>query len=717
MKTIFLSISWKNNIHWNRSSFIPPLLLFATLLFFIILVPKVFAELIVEKVYDFSMFGGDTSKLTIYNNKLYFVASDGNTGLELWESDGTQVGTYPVIDINSAGDSSPTGLFVYHNRLYFGANDGEFGNELWTSDGTSTGTFLVKDINPTGDSFPAWMNIYHDQLYFSANNGVDNINRELWVSDGTSVGTKLLKELNVGDSNVTWLTTYKDKLYFNASYGKNSKQFWVSDGIDAQLFGSALNGLYDPQEFMTFQDKLYFKANDQISGYELWVTDGTFEGTHLVKDIFISKYSYTGSDLSWLTAFNNRLYFRANDQIVGQELWTSDGTEEGTQLVKDINPFSGEGSYPEWFAMFNGQLFFTADDGISGRELWFTDGTSIGTQPFPEDVNPEGSSGAKWLIVLNNKLYFITSSPPALWVLHEPVPPTLVVPPSSQTLSIGQTVMLEVMATGDLPLSYQWYQGESGDTSFPIAEATTTHLTIPHLMTTTSYWVRVTNKVGSVDSPTASITVVSSPSSQDASIIPKQKEELLLPSPSSSIMPSYFTAFVEVHGPGEITSLPVGLHCSWQYCQKVNQDATGMSCQTQECSKKIPSLSTFLMFPHPESRAVFSSWGGHPDCEDGKVTARSSFLCIAYFHKLSKLTVTGIQYGVVTSSPEGIQCGDQNKQCEHFFEVGKDIQLSFTPKVLGWLNGWSGECNHEGKIKIGQSDQECSPQFLMSLQK
>src|SRR4051812_4954434 len=45
-----------------------------------------------------------------------------------------------------------------------------------------------------------------------------------------------------------------------------------------------------------------------------------------------------GASPSNLTEMNGLLYFTANDGSNGQELWKSDGTVAGTQLVKDINP-------------------------------------------------------------------------------------------------------------------------------------------------------------------------------------------------------------------------------------------------------------------------------------------------------------------------------------------------------------------------------------------
>ncbi|MBK8659317.1 MAG: hypothetical protein IPN22_10740 [Bacteroidetes bacterium] len=51
----------------------------------------------------------------------------------------------------------------------------------------------------------------------------------------------------------------------------------------------------------------------------------------------------------------------------GSELWVTDGTTAGTQMVKNINP-SGS-SNPENFTLFNNQLFFSADDNQLGRTL------------------------------------------------------------------------------------------------------------------------------------------------------------------------------------------------------------------------------------------------------------------------------------------------------------------------------------------------------------
>ncbi len=92
---------------------------------------------------------------------------------------------------------------------------------------------------------------------------------------------------------------------------------------------------------------------------------------------------------------------------------------------------------------------------------------------------------------------------------HAPLP-VVSLQPSSSSIFAGQMVTLNVSASGT-GLSYQWYQGNSDDTSASVAGATSASFTTPPLTASTNYWVMVSNSAGRVNSNTAVVTVFSQP--------------------------------------------------------------------------------------------------------------------------------------------------------------------------------------------------------------
>ena len=86
--------------------------------------------------------------------------------------------------------------------------------------------------------------------------------------------------------------------------------------------------------------------------------------------------------------------------------------------------------------------------------------------------------------------------------------PTITAQPANVTIPNSERTQLKVTATGTGTLTYQWYQGQSGITTTPVAGATTPTITTPALSATTSYWVRITDGNGVVtNSPTVTVTV------------------------------------------------------------------------------------------------------------------------------------------------------------------------------------------------------------------
>jgi len=142
-----------------------------------------------------------------------------------------------------------------------------------------------------------------------------------------------------------------------------------------------------PLGLTSIGDKVYFAATGEDTGKELYVTNGEEDETMLVKDINPSG----DSNPSEFVEFRNKVYFRADDGENGAELWMTDGTADGTMLLKDINEGSAS-SNPADFVVLGNKLVFEATTEEYGRELWVTDGTEDGTELL-EDIQ-EGSNGS-----------------------------------------------------------------------------------------------------------------------------------------------------------------------------------------------------------------------------------------------------------------------------------------------------------------------------------
>ena len=169
---------------------------------------------------------------------------------------------------------------------------------------------------------------------------------------------------------------------------------------------------------------------------------------------------------------------------------------------------------------------------------WIMNGISlastavIGTQAdlswkvvYVGDISGDGKTDILWGYAPNGNVYAwimdgtTMSQEQYIWALNSSswiegagedrgaaVPPSISSQPASTTIQAGQSTTLAVTATGTAPLSYQWYEGESGDTSKPVGTSAGSYTT-PALTVTTRYWVRVSNQAGSANSNTATVAV------------------------------------------------------------------------------------------------------------------------------------------------------------------------------------------------------------------
>lgn len=357
--------------------------------------------------------------LTVAGGTLYFTAYDNANGRELWKTDGTQAGTTLIADIYpGAYSAEPSNLTDLDGTLLFTASSTASGSQdLWKSDGTEAGTVLVKDLNPgsSNSPSPAELTVMNGKLYFTSQNNF----RNLWTSDGTKEGTAILQDLQTNSHTPASLTVSGGSLFFTALSNANGRHLRKVDGATGEnLFVKQIGSgtTATPPSLLTDVDgTLYFRAN----ATQLWKSDGTTEGTVLVRDVRNGALP-TGGALSELRSVNGQLYFIANDGTTGIELWKSDGTSEGTMVVKDITP--GADGFVSSLAQVGNALAFAAYKPGIGLELWRTNGHAFTTRLVHDVLPGAASSGPTSIVHVDSKVFFVAQDEvegQALFVVDE----------------------------------------------------------------------------------------------------------------------------------------------------------------------------------------------------------------------------------------------------------------------------------------------------------
>jgi len=149
---------------------------------------------------------------------------------------------------------------------------------------------------------------------------------------------------------------------------------------------------------------------------------------------------------------------------------------------------SADDEVPDSDFLFNCELIGGTNDGTHTRRL------------IIPSITPQ--QAGEYRLNISNPTGAVTSDP-AVLVL----PPQIENHPASIEIESGATTTLAVEAVISPPWTYQWYRGNSGDATNPVAGATDIFFTTPPLTQPENYWVRVTNPAGSVDSSTATVTL------------------------------------------------------------------------------------------------------------------------------------------------------------------------------------------------------------------
>jgi ELWxxDGT repeat protein len=288
-------------------------------------------------------------------------------------------------------------------------------------------------------SYPRAFTRVGSRVFFVADKrtGSSLVSSQLCVTDGTREGTSIVSSKV---APMAWdargMAEVGGKVIFAgaATDTPNDQVVWVSDGTEAgtQVLVAADPGAAgspgDPPRYVRAGDKVFFPANTKAAGSELYVTDGTPDGTRMVRDLVPGPNS--GVSLSryarWGLGWKDRLYFYNFDGGGAQvQLYVTDGTDAGTQALTSWTNKNGS-LYGDTFDMvvFGDALYFTFFGGSVDFRLWVTDGTPAGTNPFDDGSadNGKGVHGfARTFNIVGDKLtfqaYSTTSNYNSLWAI------------------------------------------------------------------------------------------------------------------------------------------------------------------------------------------------------------------------------------------------------------------------------------------------------------
>lgn len=346
--------------------------------------------------------GGNASEPIVAGGKLYF-RQISTTGETLYVSDGTVAGTKSLGAIPGEFSSwSGTGSLLY----IFTRDEARQLTNVMRSDGTVAGTSVIREIG--GNSFAYGPSRDGNLFYFLVGSENDDTTRGTWRSDGTATGTFRLFEPGSGRTDVRFTQPVGTADVFD-----RNDQVWTTDGTVAgtralfppgsSVIGSAGGRVYvwiqgelrtitgvggqatfvavmadRPTASMAVGNRLFMTRHE--APHFVGVTDGTALGTH-VHPMPFNNLPYG------FQAAGGFAYFPMYRVDFGHELWRSDGTAEGTTLVRDI--YTGlSGSEVDSLVAIGNRILFNASDRVHGREPWITDGTAEGTK-MVANIYPE----------------------------------------------------------------------------------------------------------------------------------------------------------------------------------------------------------------------------------------------------------------------------------------------------------------------------------------
>ena len=153
--------------------------------------------------------------------------------------------------------------------------------------------------------------------------------------------------------------------------------------------------------YCELNNKVYFLLPNFNTGQqEIWRTDGTTAGTQLMINLHTTPFTIIG--VNEMAAFNGKIYLSASASGQGSDLFTFDGNANG--LLEKIEIAVGGNSYPGSFTLFEGALYFSASTMTSANMFRIT---SANTTP-QELIQNASFSWMNTVTFVNSSIYFLS---------------------------------------------------------------------------------------------------------------------------------------------------------------------------------------------------------------------------------------------------------------------------------------------------------------------
>jgi ELWxxDGT repeat protein len=311
--------------------------------------------------------------------------------------------------------------------------------------------YLVMDLNPgyfsSNPMLGATLN--DSKFIFPASNGNQT---KLWISEGSQSTTEVIEDFSIGEVDETEHSLrfsfylLDDLLFFQVWHPDNHSSLWSTNGNSATLIldinPNYRNDLYRP--LVLIDRILILSIQDQFCDYCLSSNDYKYnlddKTLTMVEDMenifeFNEEYYYTRDSSMYRLDLSGDIdkliydfdpneeseeeFYWQNIQHLSkqkmvfcldettpyfshycEEVWTSDGTNSGTQMLFHDNSARTTNSFIEDLVALNGKIFFASGEGL--YELYIN-----GTFKIVRDLFPGSSDYLDELYLTDDLMYFI----------------------------------------------------------------------------------------------------------------------------------------------------------------------------------------------------------------------------------------------------------------------------------------------------------------------